>query len=642
MNNDNIIRLKSRALTQGLTVSVIAGVVMLFATGCVPRDSIPPQAACAPSLGGNLALHDVNSTSSSAQWPKWGGDLHNTHHAATETRITTANVKDLGVKWRFIATGSVTNDPTIEGDTLYFADFGPGIGGKSTLFSLNRWTGERLWSKPMMDYTNNDFNNIIRTSPAIAGDLMIIGDYQDPALIGTFPWFSRHYDRYINDLGDPCGGYVMAVKRDNPNAGQLVWSTRIGSLDWDQITQSPVVYNDTVFVGLSSQESTYVRAAEVPCCNFRGKLAALDLHTGALKWERYMTTDNFGALDQFSGSSVWGGTPTIDEDRNLVYVGTGQNYSVPQELEECIVAADGDLLQYSVCAAPYTENYFDSIIALDIDTGLIEWVVKSRDYDVWSVACDFEYIMPILAITSSRKNCAEVKGIDADFAQPPMLYTVMENGQPVIENGKPKQLMAAGTKGGVAFIIDPDAATEAQRVVWSGPVGPDGLLGGMEFGAATDGERLYFQNTNFLHKTYTLEAGSPGHENETINGGFWSALDSQTGEIIWQTPVPAASLPLEGDIFHVIWGERGKGYFAWPMGAPTVANGVVFAGVSDWDGTMVAMDAATGEILWQYQTGQSIAGAASVVDGRLYWGAGHKLGKDGNSLYSFALPSDNR
>ena len=77
----------------------------------------------------------------------------------------------------------------------------------------------------------------------------------------------------------------------------------------------------------------------------------------------------------------------------------------------------------------------------------------------------------------------EPTGPDADFAQPPMLYTAMVNGQP-------KRLMAAGTKDAEVFIIDPDAASENDRVVWSGFVGPGSHIGGMEFGAATDGTRL--------------------------------------------------------------------------------------------------------------------------------------------------------
>jgi polyvinyl alcohol dehydrogenase (cytochrome) len=58
----------------------------------------------------------------------------------------------------------------------------------------------------------------------------------------------------------------------------------------------------------------------------------------------------------------------------------------------------------------------------------------------------------------------------------------------------------------------------------------------------------------------------------------------------------------------------------------TVANGVVYAssmaGLATAD-TMLAMNAATGAILWSFPAGASVNAGATVVDGAVYWGSGY-------------------
>ncbi|NRB37058.1 MAG: PQQ-binding-like beta-propeller repeat protein [Pseudomonadales bacterium] len=93
-----------------------------------------------------------------------------------------------------------------------------------------------------------------------------------------------------------------------------------------------------------------------------------------------------------------------------------------------------------------------------------------------------------------------------------------------------------------------------------------------------------------------------------------------------------------GDV-SFLWGTGlDEGFYNWAIGGLTLANGVVFAGVSNLKGTMVAMDAETGAILWRYNTGQSVVCTPAVVDGHAYWGTGYKYGTPGNRVYNFTLP----
>lgn len=616
-------------------VLALGSMLLTLASGCAPVD--PGEPVACPSDERNLQLHDENYVANDIHWGMWGGDYSNTHHAAGETMISTANVANLEVKWTFGTTGDVSANPTIAGDDVYFPDWGPYnlgallspgyVGG--VLNSVDMWTGQPNWSKQVRDYNDNDFGHLSRSSPAIVGDLIIIGDIQNLYALGILNYLLVQANRLTGGWDEPCSGYVYAVNRFT---GDLVWKTRVGQYDFDMISQSPVVYNGKVYVGVSTQESGYARTESYDCCQFQGNVVQLDVNSGDIDWRQYMTYNNFGATDGFSGASVWGGAPTIDPARNSIYVSTGQNFHVPAAYETCITNAAGDLIAQTLCNVGYEDNHFDSMVALDLTTGAIKWGMRSRPYDGWNGAC--QHLPPggVTTLPGGPANCPATEGFDADFAQPPMLHTVLVNGQP-------EQRLAAGTKGGEVFSVDPDDGS----IIWRRQVGPGGTLGGMEFGAATDGEQIYVQNTNFEHIPYVLEGGPDA--GTTIVSGFWTALDAETGAIVWQTQVPGGELPLTGGIFSVAWGGGlGLGFFKWPAGGLTVANGVVFAGVTDMEGTMVAMDAATGAILWQFEAdGQSIASSPTIVDGRLFWGTGYsKFTNSGNTVYSFGLSSDLR
>jgi polyvinyl alcohol dehydrogenase (cytochrome) len=198
--------------------------------------------------------------------------------------------------------------------------------------------------------------------------------------------------------------------------------------------------------------------------------------------------------------------------------------------------------------------------------------------------------------------------------------------------GAPRDLVVVGQKSGVLWAFDPDTgATE-----WATAVGPGGVLGGMEFGSASDGARIYVGITNVEHTEYTLVAGT--RAGERVHGGMFAAIDAATGAILWQTPDPASDLPLHGLLAHPVWGGGlGPGFFAWIKGPLTVANGVVFGGSMDPLGHMYALDAITGTILWSFASGGSVMSAPSIADGVLYWGSGYSSGFPNNKLFAFEL-----
>ena len=115
-----------------------------------------------------------------------------------------------------------------------------------------------------------------RTTPAIDENLLIFGDQGG----------RRGY-----------GASVMAVDK---NSGDLQWITKIDNFRSAIVTQSAVVHDGTVYVGVSSIEE--LSAEAIPgydCCDFQGKVVALDAATGVIKWETSMAPNA-----DFSGNAV--------------------------------------------------------------------------------------------------------------------------------------------------------------------------------------------------------------------------------------------------------------------------------------------------------------------------------------------------
>jgi polyvinyl alcohol dehydrogenase (cytochrome) len=577
------------------------------------RFRVVSSAVVVAGLLGFATYHHARATAFNAggEWPFWGGDLHNTHNAAGETRISPATARQLRPSWSFTTLGNITSVPTVKDGRVYVMDGGvPLLELASKLRVFDAQSGHQLWEHAISDYSKSLVNSVARTSPVVEGKLVLFGDNrtQPSSLLG----FSGE------------GASLYAVDKES---GELVWKTKVDDHPFAVITQSPTVYKGVIYVGTSSLEEAAARLG-YDCCTFRASMLAVDAKSGAILWKRYMVPENGGRTDGFSGAAVWGSSPSIDEARGVVYIATGNNYNFPDALQACLAQHRGDAeAQQKDCYAllDAKNNYADSVLALDLQTGAVRWAQKLRNFGAWTFACE-PNLVPL--IPRNLKNCRDVESADFDFGQAPMLYTAKTASGP-------RQLLAAGQKSGLMWAFDPD---RDGAVVWTTRVGPGGVLGGNEWGSATDGERIYTAITNFEHNPVKLVAGP--HAGETVRGGYWSALDAATGEILWQTPDPSSARPLKGLQVHAVWGAfLGDGFFAATLGPLTVANGVVFAGSMDREGHMYGFDARDGAIVWSFASGGSVQSAPSVVDGTVYWGSGSEKGFNNNRFYAFRLPT---
>lgn len=514
-------------------------------------------------------------------WLSAGQNQDNTRFNAEEHKLSPKNVARLGVKWVFTTAGDVSATPAVDDTQVYFPDWA----GK--LYAVDRKTGKAVWTKSVADYTGVS-NSFARATPVVAGDLLVFGTQLDASKKGA---------------------QLIGVDK---NTGALRWITRLDNHPAAIITQSAIVFENHVYVGVASAEEGFASDPSYPCCSFRGSMLALNLADGSIIWKTFITPENKG----FSGGAVWGSTPVIDVKRHSLYIGTGNNYTVPQALLDC-VQASGTPDQVRACVAAIdgsADNHFDAVMALDPDTGAIKWSNTVIPFDAWTVGCLF----------APNPNCPEPAGPDYDFGQGPALFTVRQT------DGASRELLGAGQKSGIYWVLDPDTGA----VVWGTQVGPGGTLGGLEFGSAVDGQRIYtaVANTRFLPVTLSvgLQAGT------TVKGGYWSALDAATGQVLWQTAAnqppakPSATTPPDA--------------IAINPGAVTAANGVVFAGALDAVGTMYAMDAATGKILWSFASGGSVNSGAAIVDGVVYWGSGyaHIQGTPNRRFYAFEVKGNGK
>ena len=169
---------------------------------------------------------------------------------------------------------------------------------------------------------------------------------------------------------------------------------------------------------------------------------------------------------------MWGSAPGVDPSRNQLYIATGNNYSIPPEAQACVAAANGDPILTPQCISP--EDHFDSIMAMDLKTCAVKWATRAIAFDAWTVDC--------IRFFGDGDNCPEPAGPDYDFGQAPALFSV----------GKGKQLVAAGQKSGQYWALDPATG----QVQWVTQAGPGGTAGGLQWGSAVDGQRVYTANAN--------------------------------------------------------------------------------------------------------------------------------------------------
>lgn len=495
---------------------------------------------------------------------QWGSTLENNRfQTAEQAGLSAAELPRLKLKWayylppRFPGTSELRSQPAVTSDTLYVGT------QEGKVLALDSRSGCTRWN-----YDNNDVQ--IRTAISLGNP-----DPLKPRMLF---------------FGDE-EGFVTAL---DAVTGIKLWKTKVDAHPEALITGAITLYKDRLYVPVSSLEVVTAMSPFYPCCTFRGSLVRLDAMSGKKIWQTFTTPEAKKTGKNALGVQMWGpsgapvwNAPTIDVKRNVLYVGTGENYSSP--------ASKGS----------------DSVLAIDLDSGALRWAHQLTPGDAWNMSC-----------TSPGKfNCPKEDGFDLDVGANTVLHHLPDG----------RDLVIAGQKSGVVWALDPD---KEGALVWKTKVGRGGALGGIHWGLGSDERFIYAPNSDFeLSFLGIINAKRPeGTKNPSLN-----ALDPATGALVWHyTEKFTCADPTQCD----------DGFSA----PPTIIPGLVFAGTLagklrafDRDSGKILWEHDTTQNVETLNGpighGGSIdVDGAVIANGHLYIHSGYgKLGKEGNVLLVYSI-----
>jgi polyvinyl alcohol dehydrogenase (cytochrome) len=540
----------------------------------------PPTAEGQTSTSQDLSVAALDCLTLPGQgWSMFGHDVCNTRSTLDLGPINPATAGKLAVKWKYQAAGDISATPAVVGNEVFVPDWG------GMLNKIDARTGQAIWSVSV--------GALLGTGDAGLG----AGDTPPNFVARDTPLVTPDTVIFGVNRGT-LGSFapqaiLVAVDRAT---GALKWQTTVDPHPTAQITSSPVLNDGKLYVGVASAEETWaalpliVQGASYPCCSFRGSVVALDATSGSILWKTYTIDDSAYFQSDgmtpsgWAGAGVWA-APTIDRIRGSLYVTTGNNYSAPAEATSL---PQGD--------------HLESVLSLDLKTGAIKWAQRMTQGDVFTI---FDYLA----------YGPHGGGPDYDFGSAANLFHTFMHGVP-------RDVVGAGQKSGVYWALDPDTG----NVLWNTPVGPGGHLGGIHWGTAVDARRVYVPVNDEMATSYVLGGTGP-QAGQSTTVGSWAALDPATGSIEWQVVNPTMSAPQNGTSVN---------------GPVSVVNGVVFGGSMDPNGTMFALNAATGAVLWSFQSGATVYGGPAIADGVVYWGNGYpagrlRFGTPGGTLFAFQV-----
>jgi len=533
-------------------------------------------------------------------WPVYGGDTGNTRYSPLQT-LTPANVGKLKVAWA-LQLGSLRSQestPVVVGDTLYVTS----SHGPKHVFAVDARTGTVRW----------------RYAPEV------------PAGIDQFACCD------VNNRGVAyANGKVFVGRLDghlvalDAKTGDELWKSQI--VDYTQgsvIKSPPTIVKNLVITGFGGGEF-----------GARGFIAALDQNTGKEVW-RFWTIPGPGEPGNESwkgdswklGGGVAWGIGSYDPKLNLLFYGT----SNPSPWGASVRGPDSG--EYGA----FTNLYTSATLAINPDTGKLVWHYQSTPHDAWDYDGVNELVLTDLSINGQMTPVA----LKAD-----------RNGFFYVLDRRTGRLISAKSFVPInwATRVDLDSGRPVE-VPEKRPkfkqrakdICPN-LLGGKNWQPMSFNPKTGLVYIPSINLCMDMEGAEPAYE----RGKFYLAFEfdlgkggpgGYMGELIAWDPVKQQKA----------WGNKDE--LPWLGGTLTTAGGLTFHG--DVRGWFKALDAKSGQVLWQFNTGSGISAApvtyavggkqyVAVVSGRtftipLFLGpVGAKMvaaSPEGGTLFVFELPT---
>jgi outer membrane protein assembly factor BamB len=405
-------------------------------------------------------------------WPMWGHGPDRTFSYPCDTALAPGTVGDLEEAWFFNAEDAVTATPAVVDGTVYVGDW------SGNFYALDLETGERRWTFRAPVHPRVYAGQIV--SSAAVADV----DGERTVYFGA-------------------GNTLHALAADD---GEPRWEHRLAPEGADddprEIESSPVVVDGLVIFGSDVHNVDDGTPAAV---------FALDAATGEELWTTVTAPSDPdpagggqpGGQPTGPGcADVWG-SPSVDLERRLVFVGTGN------------------------CTA--TERWgahSEAILALDLDSGAVRWSYQPH----------------------------EPNRDDLDFAGAPNLFDVDGRGAVGLGN-KDGVYYAVDRETGEALwdtrVAEPGIPEPGSDYSTGGFIGPTALADGVVVGGTAVGGAPYLHAIDAASGDLLWQQDVPGPtyaataeaNGVVFIGGTdftFRALDLRDGDVLWERELSGA------------------------------------------------------------------------------------------------------
>ncbi len=534
-------------------------------------NSLPDEIIVPPSQE-NLTISNGKSINNTKNWSRSHGN-HSSNKFSDLKKINTENVNNLEVAWihTFDKKGVVPGNPIYFDGVVYLGT------PNNSLVALNALNGKKIWehkTEGMPARRGLLLNNEKNSKIYFCDQLNLIAIYSSNG-------------KYVSEFGK--NGKVKLKK-------------------FCQIT--PVIINDKIVIG-----------------TFEPSIEFYDLKNGKLLWRFYLKEKNNkyfrygGKRYDYAGGNPWGGI-SADIDRKIVYVSTGN----------AGFFFDGT-------TRPGKNKYSNSVVAIDINKKKLLWEFQEIEHDIWdldiaappiltSIKINNKKIDVVVAVTKSgdtlildrltgkniygyinkKAPLSKIPGEKVSFYQKkfnlpePFAKQIFDlNDITDISNESYKYVFEKVKNTNFGFFIP--NSTEKKTISYGG--------GAQWMGASIDNDKgiMYVPSNNlpliswikssnkkyqyynypFIMNILFDQNGYPGSKPPW---GTVTAIDLNTGKIIWQTPFGEYEQLKKKGI--PITGQTNMG------GVTGTAGNLIFA-TGTLDKKIRAFDSRNGKEIWNYQ-----------------------------------------
>ena len=476
---------------------------------------------------------------------------------------------------------------------------GPGRDGLTYAGSYNGWR-----HSPLDQITPQNAGSLVpkwvyhvpnarglRTNPIVHDGVMYVTNtnsvYALDARSGRLIWSyndARAEKSGVNRGAAILGDKVFFVTSDNyltaldRQSGVVLFSKKYADVnDGVTSTSAPLALKNMVIVGSAGGDS-----------GMRGFIAALSAEDGKELWRTYTIpakgepgSETWGDMIEWGGGAAWL-SGTFDPELNLLYWTTGNAWP-----------------DFNGAVRPGDNLYTSSLLALDADSGKMKWHFQFTPHDThdWDAQS-----WPML--------------VDLDF------------------RGQPRKLVLHANRNGFFYVLDRvtgeflNATQLTDSVDWATGIDKTGrpiLVEGKD--PTPEGNWVCPSvkgATNWMGQTFHPDTGLLYIL--TLEQCGWFSLSAQEPEPMKNFPGGGATEEGGQVILRAIDPKTGERAWEYPMtgfgrmwtGTVSTKTGVLFSG--DDDGQLVALDAKSGQHLWNFNMGELLTASPITyqVDGKQY------------------------